>query len=978
MKIKIPSIAAVAALAGTMGSTTATAWTIAADHFGAYENGVAVKDQTPQGGFGFATAWTETASNQFWTPLYGASTMETFNATVPQDGEAVISGGGRHMRTLTHAQDEGVVYASALMINVGGATGSNQLHINSDTPILDAEGDVQNGLADLIGGVRYHNGILQIIDTSFAHVPDDPETEDIDERRNISEVGLIPGNDGLTDDDPPETAYNEYYLLAETYLDLAGRDDPMATDILWVMKYDIDASTMSYYAFLPGDDLTPEGASYSVEDHPVNAARNLPLGNISIAAWGESVAYEFVRVGSSMEDVVPSTNMKAMAPQVRSPITVDGVVDDAWSNIPSQGYGLQHAEEQPVDDADLSGMWKAAWDADNLYLLFEVTDDEHFEDPDGDREDQVEFWTDANFARNHTDGGWPPHYDNKDTQWITRFVDGDGDGFADRWQHSGSALPDDRTDLAALGLDGDNGQDTLSVAGVVDGTSKVVEVSVAWEDLGMDGPPRLGQLIGFETQLNDRDATTGDDPETGDPLFESDGKAAWADGNNRAWISPSSFGVLEFMPPTTPIYSYHFSDLTIDETVTGETGAADEVWAGPWTEVWNATNAAVGAEMDAYLGDLIQDGHGMKALELGRLARTFNDTFDSGQVWTSFVIGNDTGSTQLWMGNTETFDQNDSSGIVAGVRMHNGSLQVIDPTLSSTNRENYVNTGVFPNEPVLVVNQLDYENQVITYWIFESGLPIDPASPSSLYQIEMPQALPMEPYSGIAWAGFFSDAVLSNFRVGDQLSQVVPSTGMQYGCPILVNELHEAVTLDGSVTDFAWERTNGLTVDTFFSDDGANVPPVDQLDYSGAFHTGWYDGMLYMAVIVDDDDVRNIVEDGNRDSVEVYLDGDNSDSESLGWPTNYDEVDDLQLIFPLNADNPAGADITGAWFENPTGNPDGYKGAMGANEGQDFEGIDVSASMTETGYILEIALDMAVVPGLDTFVNEGLMGMDVA
>ncbi|NBD38639.1 MAG: hypothetical protein GVY10_08730, partial [Verrucomicrobia bacterium] len=192
------------------------------------------------------------------------------------------------------------------------------------------------------------------------------------------------------------------------------------------------------------------------------------------------------------------------------------------------------------------------------------------------------------------------------------------------------------------------------------------------------------------------------------------------------------------------------------------------------------------------------------------------------------------------------------------------------------------------------------------------------------------------------------------------------------------NELHEAVTLDGSVTDFAWERTNGLTVDTFFSDGGANVPPVDQLDYSGAFHTGWYDGMLYMAVIVDDDDVRNIVEDGNRDSVEVYLDGDNSDSEGVGWPTNYDEVDDFQLIFALNADNSAGADITGAWFGNPTGNPDGYKGPKGANEGQDFEGIDWSVSMTETGYILEIALDMAVVPGLDTFVNEGLMGMDVA
>lgn len=977
MKCKYLKILTAVAATGVVGIATAGAWTVAMDEFTSYEEGVAVKDQVDHGGVGFAGDWTETASNAFWTPLYGAASGGTFDGTVVQDNNAVVSGGGRHMRALSHPQSEGVVYASALMTNIGGPTGSSQFHLNSDTPILDGDGNVQNGLADLIGGVRYDNGVLQIIDTSFAHVPDDPETEDVDESRNLDAV--IPGKDGFTDDDPPEIAYNEYWRLAETYVDIAGRDDPIATDILWVMKYDLDASTISYYAFLPGDDLMPEGASYSVEDHPVNEARNLTLGAISVAAWGEAVAYEYVRVGSTMEDVVPVNNKKAMAAQVRSPIAVDGTIDDAWMDIPAQSYGLKHGDgSQPADAADASGTWRAAWDADNLYLLFEVTDDEHIDGPDADLEDQIEFWTDTNLARNHTDGGWPPVYDNTDTQWITRFIDGGGNGFANRWQHASSALPSERKDLAALGIEGADGQDTLVVSGVVDGTSKVVEVSVGWEDLGMAGPPVAGQLIGFETQLNDRDESTGTDPESGDPVFESNGKAAWADGNNRAWISPSSFGVVEFAPPAGPLFSYDFADLTVGETVGADTGAADDVWAGPWVEAWLGNNAAVGAEIDPYVGDLVQGGTGIKALELGRLSRTFNTTFDSGVVWTSFVIGNDTGSTQFWLGDTADFDANDSSGIVAGVRMHNGSMQVVDPTLASESRENYVNTGVYPNEPVLVVTQLDYENQVLAYWIFESGLPIEPGNPSAFYEVEFPRPLPMEPFSGIAWAGFFSNSVISNLRVGDELAQVIPGTGIEYNCPILVNELHQDVTLDGSVTDFAWERTNGLEVKNFFSDGGANVTPVDAADYTGVFHTGWYEDTLYLAVIVDDEAVRNVPADGSRDSVEIYLDGDNNDSESLGWPTNYDEVDDFQLIFALNADREDGADITGSWFGNPTGNPDGYKGPKGANDGQDFDGISWNAATTETGYILEIALDMTVVPGLDTFVSEGLMGLDVA
>lgn len=972
-------LVAYAALSGITAATSVSAWTVAMDNFDSYEDGVAIRDQIEHGGVGFDGDWIETLANEFWTPLAGTTTDKLFDGTVIQDGYGLISNGGRHMRALTHPQTTGVVYASVLMMNIGGTTGSSQFHINSDTPIKDGEGNVTIGAADLIGGVRYGDGVIQIIDTSVLHVPDNPDTPE-NESRNLD--ALIPGEDGLDDSDPELIAYNEYYTLAETYVDLSDRSTLIDTDILWVIKYDITNRTMSYYAYFPGDPFTVDGASYSVIDHPVAAGRDLPLGTISIAAWRSGVIYEHVKVGTTLEDVIPVYNMKASAPMVRAPIVVDGTIEKAWDSIPAQSYGLKHGDgSQPASATDASGTWKAAWDTGHLYLLFKLTDDEHFEGTDG-REDQIEFWTDTNLARNNTNSGGPPAYDNTDTQWVTRFIDGAGNGFANRWQHASSILPADRKDLAALGLDPDsgNGDDSMVVEGVVDGTSITVEVSVSWADLGMAGPPMPGQLIGFESQINDRDATTGSDPDSGDPLYASDGKAAWADGANRARLSPSSLGILEFTPPVSPILDYDFTDLTVGEPAAGA-GTDDDNWTGPWIEAWRPAWAAVaanGADAIPFVGDLAQSGLGIIGVNAGRLSRTMDTRFDSGIVWTSLVISDDGASTQFWLGDSAKFDLNDSSGLVAGVRMQSGSMQVINTIANRDNKENYVNVGVYPNAPVLAVIMMDYDNSTVGYWIFESGLPIDPANPAAYYEFNLPRNTFLETFSGVAWAGFNGKAVISNLRVGDELAQVLPSAGMEYNCPVLVNALHEPVSVDGDVLDFAWERTDGLVPGNAWMDGGNNVLPADAADLTPVFHTGWNGDMLYIAVIVDDEEVRNSVAAGNRDAVEIYIDGDNSDSAFLDWPTNYDQVDDYQLIFTLNADRTDGADVTGPGFDNPTGNPDGYKGPQGANTGQDFDGITWQAAMTDTGYILEIAMDMTIVPGLDTFLANGMMGFDIA
>ena len=906
---------------GCLWATQSAAWTIAYDGFASYEEGVLIKDQTGHGGTGFSGDWVETSSNPVWSPPLNMNTTSKSFTGVAHNQFGGVSQGGRHIRTLTEVQTEGVVYASTLMLNIGGPNGSSQAYIHNETP--DAG---QGETGGLIGGVRYHDGFLQYVD---------------------------PGAEG------------------ETFIDF-NPEEPLGTDILWVTKYDIDNGLISHYAYLPGDEIEEGSASYAVEDLPLIEEKQLPVGTVSIAAWDQAVNYSFVRVGTQFRDVAPVPNSVATAPAVRSPMTIDGVDDGEWENVPSYGYPFAHGEDQPTGEADASGSWKAAWDDDNLYLLFMVTDDEHIAGTEGE-EDQVEFWTDTNFARNFSPA-WPPAYDAHDAQWITRFLeDGSGEGFADRWQHGSSELPASRTDISELG------DDSMVVAGSVDDSGdniqKTVEVSVAWEDLNMNAPV-FGQKIGFETQINDRDESTGTD-ENDDPVFDSNGKLAWADGNNLVWRSPATMGVLEFASAADPIAEYAFDDVAVGDPIDGSNSASTDLWAGPWVDVLGNA-AAVVTEPSPFLGQFVHGGNGIvPSGEFSVVARSMNTTFDSGVLWASMVLGNGTGTTQFWMGDGSEFEQGSSDGLTAGVRIHNHLVQVIDTTLSASSRENYVPTSVTPNAPVVVVVQLDYENDKVSYWLFESGEPINPANPAAFYEFSVPRVLTMNAFSGIAVAGENSAAAVSHLRVGDDLPQVIPAPENPYNCPVIVNELHEDITVDGAVSEFAWERTTGLPVDIPWMDGGNNVMPEGPSDYTGSFHTGWFGENLYVAVLVEDDEVLEDP-DSTVDSVEIYMDGDNNDSVSDGWPPDYDGVDDYQLVFNLDNSTDEGATITGSWFGNPAGNPEGYRGLKGANDGQDFDGIDWAVSPTESGYILEISMDMTTVPGLDTFLANGLMGFDVA
>jgi hypothetical protein len=82
--------------------------------------------------------------------------------------------------------------------------------------------------------------------------------------------------------------------------------------------------------------------------------------------------------------------------KISTPPTIDGNAAD-WSDI-AVTYTLDvpyGATNKPANEADLTVNVKAAWDTDNFYILFDVTDDKFFADPAAGewRRDGIEFGT---------------------------------------------------------------------------------------------------------------------------------------------------------------------------------------------------------------------------------------------------------------------------------------------------------------------------------------------------------------------------------------------------------------------------------------------------------------------------------------------------------------------------------------------------------------------------------------------------------
>jgi VCBS repeat-containing protein len=215
--------------------------------------------------------------------------------------------------------------------------------------------------------------------------------------------------------------------------------------------------------------------------------------------------------------VTPATVYDAAIMEAETAPTIDGSVDAVWSDAAT--YSIANTLFGETGGSDLSGTWRALWDASNLYYLFEVTDEAFQNDSANPWEDDaVELYIDADNSKGTS-------YDGVDDYQLVM-----------RWNDSTLHLGvNSATNITGMVFD------IVTVSG-----GYVCEISIPWSTLGQTASQ--GKLIGTDVHVND-------DDDGG----SRDGKIAWFTTVDSSWENPSLFATAELVtgggdvtPPDPP------------------------------------------------------------------------------------------------------------------------------------------------------------------------------------------------------------------------------------------------------------------------------------------------------------------------------------------------------------------------------------------------------------------------------------------
>ena len=203
-----------------------------------------------------------------------------------------------------------------------------------------------------------------------------------------------------------------------------------------------------------------------------------------------------------------------LVPKAINPVIIDGVIEDEeWADAISDTSISNLILGTSDGLSDISGNVSLKWDEQNLYVLFQITDDAQFVDTtDGDPaqlntfdDDSVEVFLDIN----NTNSG---DLNQNAGRYQYRFIplqDGEIERFPDSLPVTGFQFSHQGT------------------------TSYIMEISMPWSTLGVIDPG-VDDILGFEIGLNDDD--DGDDREA--QLF-------WNAQDSSAWQDASQWGDIQ-------------------------------------------------------------------------------------------------------------------------------------------------------------------------------------------------------------------------------------------------------------------------------------------------------------------------------------------------------------------------------------------------------------------------------------------------
>lgn len=186
---------------------------------------------------------------------------------------------------------------------------------------------------------------------------------------------------------------------------------------------------------------------------------------------------------------------------------IDGTIDAIWNNSKVLTGNVSKLLSGTVSNSsDLSGSFKALWDASYLYILADVSDDTKVNDSQNVYDDDaVEVYVDINNDKTTT-------YGANDVQYSFGWNDGTTVG----------ALPSGRSVTG------------IAYTAVARTGGYIIEAKIPWATI--QGTPAIDQLIGIDFMIND-------DDDNG----TRDGKLAWNAATDNAWQDPSLFGTAKLV-----------------------------------------------------------------------------------------------------------------------------------------------------------------------------------------------------------------------------------------------------------------------------------------------------------------------------------------------------------------------------------------------------------------------------------------------
>lgn len=193
-------------------------------------------------------------------------------------------------------------------------------------------------------------------------------------------------------------------------------------------------------------------------------------------------------------------------PRAPATPTIDATVEELWSQVPSRTIDRWLWGEAATDP---QATWRACWDAQALYVLVSVADDDVVTDGELPyRNDSVELYLDLDNSR-------AADYDGRNDLHAV-YVRGH------QWVAAGTDLP--------------AGTDPIDVATTETDDGWRLETAIAWDPHGVT--PSRGHRLGFDVHVADNEGGE-----------KRDGKRTWFAETDTSWKDPRTFAVVELGGP---------------------------------------------------------------------------------------------------------------------------------------------------------------------------------------------------------------------------------------------------------------------------------------------------------------------------------------------------------------------------------------------------------------------------------------------